>query len=158
MSEETSTTEGTQIYIVRATTGREAQLINRLSARLKTENTGVVAVMKPDQIKGYIFVEAINRESVIESIYGLKHAKGAIEKPIPFSEITHFFEPMAQQIVVGPNDIVELVSGPYKGQKAKVKRVDKVKEKIVVELLEAVVPIPVTVSLEIARVIDRKNK
>ena len=65
--------------------------------------------------------------------------------------------PAAERIDVNPNDIVELISGPYKGEKAKVKRVDKEKGKIVVELLEAAVPIPITVSLDSIRVIDRRS-
>ena len=146
-----------QIYIVRVTAGREAQLTSRLYARLQTENDGIYAIMRPEQIKGYIFVEGANREIIVQAIYGLRHAKGVIENPIPFDDVIHFFEPAAQKIVIDQNDIIELISGPYRGEKARVKRVDKQKEKVVVELLEAAVPIPITVSLDSVRVIDRKG-
>lgn len=149
--------EETKIFMVRATVGREQQLINRLAGRIEKEGHEIYLVMKPEEIKGYIFVEAPNRETVAEAIYGLRHAKGVIDNPIDFDQIKHFLEPAAQKIVVNPNDIVELISGPYKGEKAKVKRVDRQKEKIVVELLEAAVPIPITVSLDSIRVIDRKS-
>ena len=41
--------------------------------------------------------------------------------------------------------IVELIAGPFKGEKAVVKRVDSAKEEITVELYESIVPIPITV-------------
>lgn len=149
--------EESQIYIVRVTAGREAQLTARLHARLLTENEGVYAIMRPEQIKGYIFVEGNTREAVVQAIYGLRHAKGVIENPIAFDDVTHFFEPAAKKMVIDKNDIIELISGPYRGEKARVRRVDKAKEKVVVELLEAAVPIPITVSLDSVRVIDRKS-
>ncbi|MBR9679090.1 MAG: transcription elongation factor Spt5 [Nanoarchaeota archaeon] len=149
--------EDSQIYIVRVTAGRESQLTSRLNARLLTENEGVYAIMRPEQIKGYIFVEGKTREAVVQAIYGLRHAKGVIENPIAFDDVTHFFEPVAKKMVIDNNDIIELISGPYKGEKARVKRVDKAKEKVVVELLEAAVPIPITISLDSVRVIDRKG-
>lgn len=149
--------ETTKIYMIRATVGREQQLINRIAGRVRTEGYDIYAILKPEEIKGYIFIEAENKEMIAEAIQGLRHAKGIINKPVEFEEIKHFFKPAAQKITVNPKDIVELISGPYKGEKARVKRVDKQKEKIVVELLEAAVPIPITVSLDSIRVIDRKS-
>ncbi|PIO00149.1 transcription elongation factor Spt5 [archaeon CG10_big_fil_rev_8_21_14_0_10_43_11] len=144
-----------EIFIVRVTAGRESQLISRLYARLLKENHGVYAVLRPEQIRGYFFIEGANIDAVKEAVYGLRHAKGVIENPIAFVDIEHFFEPAVKKMVIGINDIVELISGPYKGEKARVKRVDKAKEKVIVELLEAAVPIPITISLDSVRVIDR---
>ena len=56
----------------------------------------------------------------------------------------------------GP-DIVELISGPFKREQAKVIRIDKTKEEVVVELLEAAVPIPITVKLDAVKVIRRES-
>lgn len=145
----------TQIFIVRATAGREGQVISRLQARLQQNNDGILAIMHPEQVKGYFFVEAINKEVVIEAIYGLRHAKGVIESPVQFQDVSHFFEPLVKKMIIDVNDIVELISGPYKGEKARVRRVDKQKEKVIVELLEAAVAIPITISLDSVRVIDR---
>jgi transcriptional antiterminator NusG len=56
------------------------------------------------------------------------------------------------------NDIVELISGPFKREKAKVTRINKQKEEIVVELLEAAVPIPITVKMDAVKVIRREEE
>jgi transcriptional antiterminator NusG len=59
--------------------------------------------------------------------------------------------------VIGINEgaIVELISGPFKGEKARVKRVDVTKEEITVELFEAMVPIPITVRGDHVRVLSK---
>ena len=54
--------------------------------------------------------------------------------------------------------IVEIISEPFKKEKAKVVRVDRSKEEVVVELLEATVPIPITVKLDNVRVIRREKE
>ena len=53
------------------------------------------------------------------------------------------------------NDIAEIISGPFKREKAKIIRVDKLKEEVVVELLQAAVPIPITVKMDAVKVIRR---
>ena len=59
---------------------------------------------------------------------------------------------------IGKGDVVEIISEPFKKEKAKVIRVDKSKGEVVVSLLGAVVPIPVTVKLDNVRVIRREKE
>ena len=59
------------------------------------------------------------------------------------------------QANIQKNDIVEIISGPFKREQAKVTRIDLVKEEVVVELLEAAVPIPITVKLDSVKAIRR---
>jgi transcriptional antiterminator NusG len=56
---------------------------------------------------------------------------------------------------IGINDMVEFMSGPFKGYKAKVRKVDSAKEEITVELMDVAVPIPVTTKSNMARVIQK---
>ena len=62
------------------------------------------------------------------------------------------------QVNIQKNDIVEIISGPFKREKAKVARIDQQKEEVVVELLEAAIPIPITVKLDSVKVIRREEK
>ena len=55
-------------------------------------------------------------------------------------------------------DIVEIISGPFKGENAKVSRIDRIKEDVVVELVEAAVPIPITVKIDAVKVIRRDTE
>ena len=51
------------------------------------------------------------------------------------------------EITLEKGDLVEVSSGPFKGERAKIVRIDKVKEEVTVELVEVAVPIPVTIKL-----------
>ena len=51
-----------------------------------------------------------------------------------------------------------MVAGPFRGEKAKITHIDYSKEEITVELLDSMVPIPITVRGEQVRVIKRKEE
>jgi transcriptional antiterminator NusG len=67
--------------------------------------------------------------------------------------IAHFLTPKPAVSGIVEGDIVEIVSGPFKGEKAKVRSKDEAKEEITVELLEAMVAIPVTIRGDSVRVL-----
>ena len=49
----------------------------------------------------------------------------------------------------------EIISGPFKGEKARVRRIDESKEEVTVELIEAMIPIPITVRGDHVRVLEK---
>jgi len=56
------------------------------------------------------------------------------------------------------DDQVEVVSGPFKGMKAKITRVDKTKEEVTLELLEATFTLPITVHADYVRLVEKAKK
>ena len=62
------------------------------------------------------------------------------------------------QLNIQKGDIVEIISGPFKRENAKVTRIDEQKNEVIVELLEAAVPIPITVKLDAVKVIRRDTE
>jgi transcriptional antiterminator NusG len=107
-------------------------------------------------LKGYVFIEGTEGE-VRKAVQGVMHIKGLIEKPVQLAEIQQFFETKKTKITVGDGDIVEIVGGPFKGEKGRIQRIDKVKDEVTVELLEASIPIPVTISVELLKLIKREK-
>jgi len=103
-------------------------------------------------------VEALNRTEIEKSLVGIAHGRGVVHGEIPFHEVEKFFEPQPVITKVEVGDIVELVSGPFKGEKARVVRVDMKKEEITVELIEAMVPIPVTVKGDSIKVVRKEAR
>ncbi len=67
-------------------------------------------------------------------------------------------EPSISNISIQEGDIVEIIGATLKGEKAKVLRIDKQKEEVVVSLLGAVVPLPVTVKVDNVKVIRREGE
>ena len=79
-------------------------------------------------------------------------------KEISYPEIEHMLEPAKKiELNIKKNDVIEIISGPFKREKAKISRIDKTKEEVVVELLEAAVPIPITLKMDAVKVIRRED-
>lgn len=147
------------IFIVRTTTGRERQVIDRLFSRVKNFEAGEIkAIFNPQEVRGYIFIEAVSRDDVLHLISHMSNVKGLVRGEIAMNEVEHFFAPKMTTINIIEKDIVEIISGPFKGEKAKVNRVNMLKEDVVVELLEAAVPIPITLKIDAVRVIRREEQ
>ncbi|AHL21678.1 MULTISPECIES: transcription elongation factor Spt5 [Thermococcus] len=147
-----------KIFTVSVTVGQETTTANLVYSKAKTYNIPIQAILAPSKVKGYIFVEAPNKSAVDEAIRGIRHAKRVLPGEIPFHEIEHFLEEKPAVSGFEPGDIVELIAGPFKGEKAKVVRVDESKDEIVVELIGSIVPIPVTVRGEYVRLISKRQK
>ncbi|AIF68880.1 transcription antitermination protein NusG [Palaeococcus pacificus DY20341] len=146
-----------KIFAVRVTVGQEENVASLIYSKAKTYNIPVFAILAPSKVKGYIFIEAESKSAVDEAIKGIRHAKGTLPGEVSFGEIEHFLEERPSVSGFEPGDIVELIAGPFKGEKAKVVRVDEAKDEIVVELIGAIVPIPVTVKGEYVRLISKRS-
>ena len=145
------------IFIVRTITNKEEQAADLVVAKAKKENLKIYSVVKPHSIKGYIFMEAIDREEAEKATYGTPYVRGLLNKQVKYEDIQNLLTPTAETYNIEEGDIVEIISEPFKKEKAKVKRINKQKEEAIVELLEATVPIPVPVKLDNIRVIRREK-
>jgi transcriptional antiterminator NusG len=142
------------IYTLRTTSGREDIVMDMINRRVSSKTLDVKAVIHPSELKGYIFIEG-NAAAIHDAIRGVMHTKGLIETPVKISDIQHFMETRTAELKVGENDVVEIMGGPFKGEKGKIKRMDKTKNEVTIELLEASIPIPVTIATEFIKVIKR---
>ena len=82
--------------------------------------------------------------------------RSLVEGDVEFDELKSFLNPEPAMVNIIKGSIVELTSGPFKGEKAKVVRIDEAKEDVVLELIEAAVPIPVTVKGDQIRLIQKE--
>lgn len=142
------------IYTLRTTSGREDIVMDMINSRVHADKLDVRAVIHPAELKGYIFIEGSTAD-IHKVLRGVMHTKGLIETPVKIADIQHFMETKTAEIKVGEQDVVEIVGGPFKGEKGKIKRVDKTKNEVTIELLEASIPIPVTIAMEFVKVIKR---
>lgn len=119
------------------------------------KSLNVFSILRPHGLRGYILVETQDRDSAEEAVFNLPYVKGIIGKTIGYEEIKNMVEPSAAEISIKEGDMVEIIAEPFKKEKAKVIRIDKQKEEVVVSLLGAVVPLPVTIKLDNVKVIRR---
>ncbi len=143
------------IFAVRTTAGQEKNVANLVAAKVETNNLPIKAVLVPETLKGYIFIEAEGPHVVDEAIGGIKHVRSRVPGIVRFPEVERYIvaKPMIEELDIG--DIVEVVSGPFKGMRAKITRVDQTKEEVVLELLEATFTLPITVHADYVKVVEK---
>lgn len=145
------------IFIIKVTTNKEEKAVDMIADRAEKKGLNTYAVLRPHGLRGYVLLEAEDRESAEESVFNLPYVKGIIGKTIGYDEIKNMVEPSVTTVSIKEGDIVEILAEPFKKEKAKVLRIDKQKEEVVVILLGAVVPLPVTIKLDNVRVIRREE-
>ncbi|MEK6818302.1 MAG: transcription elongation factor Spt5, partial [Nanoarchaeota archaeon] len=96
--------------------------------------------------------------SAEDAAFNLPYVKGIIGKTLEYAEIQSMLEPKIEEINIEVGDIVEIIGQTFKGERAKVTRLDKQKGEAVVSLLGASVPIPVTVKIDNVKVIRREKE
>ncbi len=146
------------IFIIKVTTNKEERAVDMIAERAEKKSLNVFSVSRPHGLRGYILLEAADRESAEEAVFNLPYVKGIIGKTISYEEVKSMVEPSVSTVSIKEGDIVEMIGQTLKGEKAKVLRIDKQKEEVVVSLLGAVVPLPVTVKIDNVRVIRREGE
>lgn len=144
-----------RIYAVKTTTGQEKNVARLVGARIEMKDLPITAILVLESLRGYIFVEAVAPHLVQRAIDGLKHVRGMRTEFLPFSEIENFLihKPIIEEL--DENDIVEVTGGPFKGMRAKIGRIDKAKEEVTLELLEATFTLPITVHSDYVKLVEK---
>jgi len=144
------------IYAVKTIIGRENVAINGISNKAKIRGLNIKTLVHPEEIRGYIFIEG-DLKDIEDAVKEISHARGIIRKPVSVDDIKRFLQPKKVEINIDVGDIVEVIGGPFKGEKGKVKRYDDAKIEVTIELIEVTVPIPVTVNAGLVKVIKKKE-
>ena len=143
------------IFAVKTTASQEQTVADMIINREENE---VHAALAPDSLTSYVMVEADN-DAVLERVLeDIPHARSIVPGQSDISEVEHFLSPKPDVEGIAEGDIVELIAGPFKGEKAQVQRIDEGKDQVTVELYEATVPIPVTVRGDQIRVLDSDER
>jgi len=145
------------ILTIRTTVGRENAVIETLHNKIKNVGLDIKSILHPEELKGYIFIEG-DTAAINNVIRGVPHIRGIIRKSVQMSDIKKFLETKKIEIKVDKGDIIEVTGGPFKNSKGKVTRVDEAKEEVTIELLEAAVPIPISIPIDSIRVVEHSEK
>jgi len=145
------------ILTIRTTVGRENAVIESLVSKIKHSNLDVKSVFHPEELKGYIFIEG-DSKAIADVIKAVPHVKGILKKEVSMNDIKKFLEVKKIEIKINKGDIVEVTGGPFKNEKGKVTRVDEAKEELTLELLDAAIPIPITIPIESVRLLESAEK
>jgi len=150
--------QSTTIFAVRTTVGQERNASNLITSRVETKNIPIKAILVPESLKGYIFVEAEGPHIVEEAISGIKHVRSRVPGIVPFSEVEKYIvvKPVIEELDI--DDLVEVTGGPFKGMRAKITDIDRAKEEVTIELLEATFTLPITVHADYVRLVEKRRE
>ena len=145
------------IFAVRTTAGQEKNVARLIATRVKTGELPIKAVLVPEILKGYVFIEADGPHFVDKVIAGIKHVRSRVPGTVGFSEVERYIivKPVIEELDMG--DVVEIMAGPFKGMRAKITRVDRTKEDVTLELLEATFTLPITVHADYVKPMKAKE-
>jgi transcriptional antiterminator NusG len=144
------------IATIRTTTGRENVVMDSLISRIESQNIPIKSLFHIEELRGYIFIEG-DAEEIDASIKSIPHVRGFINKNADMNQIERFLVPEKSEVKLEVGDIVEIIGSPFKGERAKISRVDEQKGELTVEFLEAAIPIPVTISINSVRIYEKKK-
>jgi len=146
------------IMVLKTQIDQEKTVANELASKAnKAKDKDIYAILSPAGLRGYVFVEGMNTDRVREKSKDIKKARNFIDGEADISEISPYLTPVSAVVGIVEGDIVELINGPFKGEKARVQQIDQGKEEITVELIEAMVPIPVTVKGDSVRLLEKEK-
>ena len=145
----------TKIFAVKTTTGQERNVARLVAAKVEMSRIPIKAILVPEALRGYVFMEAEGPHFVEEAISGIKHVRSRVPGIVSFSEIERYIikKPIIEEL--SENDIVEVTGGPFKGMRAKITRIDTAKAEVTVELLEATFTLPITVHSDYIKLVEK---
>jgi len=145
------------ILALKTSIGHEKDVADGIGARAKAGKSDISAILAPTTLRGYVLIEGMNTDRMRDAVKGVRKAHSFVDGEMNFTEIDHYLAPKPLVSGIMEGDVVELVAGPFKGEKARVQNIDEAKEEITVELFEAMVPIPVTVRGDHVRVLEKER-
>ncbi|MBX5328547.1 MAG: transcription elongation factor Spt5 [Candidatus Bathyarchaeota archaeon] len=145
----------TKIFAVKTTTGQEKNVAKLVAAKVEMNKIPIKAILVPEGLRGYVFMEAEGPHMVEEAIAGIRHVRSRVPGVVSFTEIERYIvrKPVIEEL--SENDIVEVTGGPFKGMRAKITRIDKTKAEVTLELLEATFTLPITVHSDYVKLVEK---
>ena len=145
-------------FVVKVTSGQERIAVNVLQNKIAKSELPIYSVIVIEGMRGYIIMEAEDEVSARQFVTKGRSIRGVLPKELSEEEVKKLIESKSRAIGIEKNDIVEFTTGPFKGYKARVLKMDETKDDITVELMDVVVPIPITTKMNTAKVIQKSNK
>jgi transcriptional antiterminator NusG len=145
-------------FVVKVTSGQERIAANILQNKVSKTDLPIFSIIVVEGVRGYIILEAEDEVSARQFVIKGRSIRGVLPKSLSEDEVKKLIEVRSHAVGIEKGDTVEFTTGPFKGYKARVLKVDELKDDITVELMDVVVPIPITTKMNTAKVIQKASK
>ena len=142
--------------ILRTTAGQELNVALMLESLIRNTGTkGIYSIIIPPRVKGYIIIETEGHHIVHKVAKDIKHVKGQAMGSLSEDEVERLIKVASPLEEFRPGDIVEVVSGPFKGLKAQIINVNVSKRTVTLNILEASFKMEVTLPADDVKPVKR---
>ncbi|MGC9201246.1 MAG: transcription elongation factor Spt5 [Thermoproteota archaeon] len=145
-------------FIVKVTPGRERAVAEVIMYKALAENFEIFSVTVPEDLKGFIYVEAKTAYQVDLVSQDVKDVRGRLQGIVKDEEISKYFteKPTTEEFSIG--DVVEVKTGVFKRMRARVVDIDRAKNEVTIELQESGSIFPITLSMDLVRLVEKGKK
>lgn len=147
--------ESSRFFIVRTTARQELNAALLIEARTKNVSDGLYSIVIPPDIKGYIILEVKGLHIIYNLIKDIKHVKGRATGSISIEELEKLIITKPVITELKPGDLVEIISGPFKGLKATVVSVNLQRNEVTLNMLESSYKLEATVPGDYVRPVKK---
>jgi len=147
--------ESSRFFIVRTTARQELNAALLIEARTKNVSDGLYSIVIPPDIKGYIILEVKGLHLIYNLIKDIKHVKGRATGSISIEELEKLIITKPVITELKPGDLVEIISGPFKGLKATVVSVNLQRNEVTLNMLESSYKLEATVPGDYVRPVKK---
>lgn len=156
----------TTLFAVRTTIGQEKSVANLIFSKMVNISArgmpvpDLMVILVAEQLRGYVFIEATHQRDVMEVISGIRHVKGKIVGQIKFEDISHVIVPRRVTEILEVGDIVEIVSGLFVNQRARIERMphEGAREEVLVRLINSESPISIKVHGDFLKLVEKGER
>ena len=143
------------IYCFKVKKGQEFNAAEAVATRAEISQLDVKTVLVTE-IQGYIFIEG-DVQDINQAVDGV-HYIGKQLGRVPVSELEGHLIPTPVIEGLKPNDIVEIIDGPFKGSRAKISSIYHAREEITVDLLTSSVTIPIVLHADSVKLVQSSEE
>lgn len=150
----------TALFAIRTTSGRELDVALIIERRVlerisKGQDPGIAGIIVAPGVKGFVFVETSKPGELYKVLQNIKYASTGRPLKVPVQDILNMLRPKAVVEEVSVGEEVEIMRGPFRGMRARIVSIDKSKNTLTVNLLEAAFSIPITIPINYVRKVSK---
>jgi|GEM_PF-1987549 len=136
-----------KVFTLKTSFGKEEEVAEAVQIRARTHRGMKMGkVISTPRLRGYLFIEAMDENELINLTSGIRHARGVIGQASQ-DEIRNFLVPEVPTEDLKEGDLVDVIKGDLKGEVGRIKRIGP-GDDVALELVNAIVPLTVNVKLE----------
>ncbi|KAI5191908.1 transcription elongation factor SPT5 [Nematocida minor] len=133
------TDKSPKLWLIRCAPGKEKQLVLSIIRKTMHSKLNIASVLANELVKGYIYIEAYQKQQVLQAIEGISGVFKSNIAQVPNKEMADvLFIPELDTVVFKKGNYLRIVKGRYAGEIGRVESIGSTKEMISMKIVPKV--------------------